>query len=744
MAGIIMNKRDKILPLVREYLWGFSLTLVALGVIVWAVVMVWTRPCRSAGFSDCPSLLWDFETLLLAAGIWVIALVVQIMDRRKVAAALFLLCAGTLATGKLSAMGSDIGGRLFYILLAWLTPLAFHFSHTILDRPPGRLGRIVLGGLYTVATVGTLPFMFWTIITLESQGDFPLLRSGIRLILALSFGLGWMLLLRHYRSSSRLVRQRIRLTVFGTLFATTPLLLLSLLPETFGAPIYVPYEWTLPWLLLSPLSYVYSLLRRQLQRTEALFNRLAVYYLTITLFLCLYLTAATLLNYLTVRPSDYWPLGSALLGVGLVLLFAPLQRLLQHLMSWILYGSEIHYTEIIGHFAEAFALTLDRESLSHLLLVEWPRAMRIHRVAALLKNSDSTLSLLGASAELKENLIDLQIPAEGYLSVYLHSTPVPIPDWQVKQSLAQYSLENGETSLLVLSGVSYWLPLISGGKLQGLLLIGQRPDDDPFSAEDEKILSTMAHQVGIAAHNVCLTEETRLARNELTRAHQQLLVERDQSQRRLALELHDEGIQELMGILFQVNQIQRDLSRMPKERGQNPSKKRIAETLLSVHDQIQSLITYLRSLTYELYPPGLEEMGLTLALESYTNHIKRQNNLTSQFLKIDMDKIGSADLALPIATSIFRAAQEALRNALKHAQAKNVILRLRRSPTCITLSIIDNGCGFRVPVRLSVLARNGHFGLVGMAERVAWAGGELAIHSDLGTGTEVIVYVPNK
>jgi signal transduction histidine kinase len=389
-------------------------------------------------------------------------------------------------------------------------------------------------------------------------------------------------------------------------------------------------------------------------------------------------------------------------------------------------------------------LTLDRESLSRLLLVEWPQAMRIPRVIAFLKSSESTLSFLGTSDELGHNLIDLQMPAEGRLSVYLQNTLAPIPDGQLKFSLSQFSLNIEEASLLSLSEISYWLPLISGGKLQGLLLIGRRPEDDPFSAEDERILATMAHQAGIAAHNVYLAEEIRLARSELTRAHQQLLVERDQNQQRLALELHDEGIQELMGILFQVSEMQRDLNRMSKERGQNPVGKRLGETLLSVQDQIKSLISYLRSLTYELYPPGLEEMGLTLALESYINHIKRQDNLAPQFLKIDMDKISSADIPLPIAMSIFRAAQEALRNALNHAQAKNITLRLRRSPPSITLSIVDDGCGFRVPARLSQLARSGHFGLVGMAERVAWAGGELVIHSDFGAGTEVSVCVPCK
>jgi signal transduction histidine kinase len=137
-------------------------------------------------------------------------------------------------------------------------------------------------------------------------------------------------------------------------------------------------------------------------------------------------------------------------------------------------------------------------------------------------------------------------------------------------------------------------------------------------------------------------------------------------------------------------------------------------------------------------------MGLTLALESYANHIKRENHLASPCLNIDMDRIAAEDLPLPVATSIFRAAQEGLRNALSHAQAKNVTLRLRRSPTSITLSIIDDGCGFRVPKRLSELACSGHFGLVGMAERVGWASGELTIHSQSGAGTEVIVCVPNQ
>ena len=103
MAVATLKMRDKILPLVWEYLWAISLTLLTLGMIVWAAVETWRRPCRLAGVPDCPSFLWDSKTLLLAIGIWVIALVVQIIDRRRAAPVLFLLCAGALATGKLSS-----------------------------------------------------------------------------------------------------------------------------------------------------------------------------------------------------------------------------------------------------------------------------------------------------------------------------------------------------------------------------------------------------------------------------------------------------------------------------------------------------------------------------------------------------------------------------------------------------------------------------------------------------------------
>jgi hypothetical protein len=424
-----------LLSLVRQHLWVSSLALFSLGLILWAGGTVWVRPCRMPGGLVCPSLLADIEPVLLALGFWASGLAVRARDRKGTATALFLLCAAALTAGKLSAVGSDSGGRLFYVLLAWLVPVTFHFHHALLDRPSGRLGWLASAGLYGLSLVGSLPFLFWPVITLQSLGWFAGLCLGVRLALALALGLGWSLLLRDYRRTTRQVQSHIRLTVFGTFFAAAPLALLSLLPETLGAPAHLPYKWTLPWLLLAPLSYVYALFRRRLPKAEPTFNRLAVYYLAITLFLGVYLAADALLVYLIQRPSGSWPLGSALLGVGLVLLFAPLQRLLQRLMIWVLYGGEIQYTKVVGRLSEALALALDRQALRGLLLVEWPRLMRLTRALALLRDTDEALTFFGLSGKPSQGLSALHVPVDGPLSAYLRSALPPVPGQQVCQAL---------------------------------------------------------------------------------------------------------------------------------------------------------------------------------------------------------------------------------------------------------------------------------------------------------------------
>jgi signal transduction histidine kinase len=563
---------------------------------------------------------------------------------------------------------------------------------------------------------------------------------GVRFSLVLSIGLSVLLMARDYRGhDSSVVRNRMRLVTFGTLFAFAPLVLLSLLPDTLGVA-HFPYELTFPWLLLSPLSYAYSLFRHRWTQVDALLNRAAVYYLLIILLLGVYLAAAITLNHLAISSLDHWPLTGAGLGVALLLLFAPLKEAMRRLVNWIWYGGEISYVRVVGRLAEALALALDRETLRSLLVDDLTALMRLAGSALLLKEGDGKLALVGAASSDIDDLAPLRLPADGRLATCLEEVARPVSGVQVRRALAGDPLLPEEQALLSLASTAIWLPLVSGEALQGLLLLDPRPGGDLLAAEGDRILTTLAYQAGVAANNVRLMEQVQASQEELTRAHRQLLVGREQEQRRLAHELHDSAVQQLLGISYQLVHARRAAASPCDADGQAGGE--LASTLEATRQEILGVVSGLRSLIGELRPAGLEELGLVAALEGHLARLEREGGPQTPAIHLELDGSQGVSLPEPVAICLFRVAQEALRNVLKHAGARQVTVSLRLCPGEATLSVRDDGCGFRVPDRLSKLARNNHFGLVGMAERVAWAGGQLTILSQPGAGTEVTAWIP--
>ncbi len=91
---------------------------------------------------------------------------------------------------------------------------------------------------------------------------------------------------------------------------------------------------------------------------------------------------------------------------------------------------------------------------------------------------------------------------------------------------------------------------------------------------------------------------------------------------------------------------------------------------------------------------------------------------------------------------LYRVAQEALNNALYHAQAHHIKIELMFAEAGVTLRVHDDGVGFPVPERFTDLARSGHFGLMGMHERIHLVGGRLTVTSTPGQGTAVEAWVP--
>ena len=191
---------------------------------------------------------------------------------------------------------------------------------------------------------------------------------------------------------------------------------------------------------------------------------------------------------------------------------------------------------------------------------------------------------------------------------------------------------------------------------------------------------------------------------------------------RLARELHDDTIQAVIALKQRVQLAQKSI----KEQNGRQSLKEL-ETLA------EQTIENLRRLTRALRPIYLEDLGLVTALEMLTREISQSNPLTVEFQRTGNERRLSREVEL----SLYRIAQEALNNVVKHSRATHADLSIRYSGSEVTLVIKDNGNGFVAPASPTEFATNGHFGLLGIHERADLIGARLGIESTQGQGTKI-------
>ena len=220
---------------------------------------------------------------------------------------------------------------------------------------------------------------------------------------------------------------------------------------------------------------------------------------------------------------------------------------------------------------------------------------------------------------------------------------------------------------------------------------------------------------------------------ELQEAHQELQVYAGQAQElaiakernRLARDLHDSVAQALYGLTLQTEAASRQLAAGRLEK--------VAGYLGEIRQSAQHSLQEARLLIFELRPPILEQEGLAAALKARLEDVEARSGLQTQLNLDELERLPDA-----VETGLYRIAQECLNNILKHAQADQVILNVRRDLNRVTLEIIDDGNGFD-----PALARQqGGMGLEGMQARAEQIGGQLSIQSAAGAGTRVKVEVP--
>lgn len=210
-------------------------------------------------------------------------------------------------------------------------------------------------------------------------------------------------------------------------------------------------------------------------------------------------------------------------------------------------------------------------------------------------------------------------------------------------------------------------------------------------------------------------------------SYRHALTEGQEAERaRIAHELHDDTVQSLVAIAQSI-----ELSLYLLEKNPVNAKSMLSTARQQAVDTVDSL----RRLIADLRPPALEELGIVAALKMLA-----QNEDDSQ-VEVTVSGI-ERRIGEPQELALFRVAQESVRNAQRHAQSRHIKLDLTFQPQEIRLLVSDDGVGFRLPETLDWLAREDHFGLIGMQERVQQLNGTLQVRSKHNQGTEISVVLP--
>ena len=212
-------------------------------------------------------------------------------------------------------------------------------------------------------------------------------------------------------------------------------------------------------------------------------------------------------------------------------------------------------------------------------------------------------------------------------------------------------------------------------------------------------------------------------------AQRRLLTEREQERKSLARELHDQVIQDLLSVNYQLEEIELDTMEHDQ-----------ADGLADVRGSIRALVEDVRRICGSLRPLTIDSLGLGAALQSYTRDWSTRTGI-AVVLELD-EMLGRLPEASEL--SIFRIVQESLSNVRKHARASEVGIWLRHSsPRTLMIAIADNGLGLPHDFDLAALAPKGHYGLLGVSERVALLEGRLRVQNQPNGGAIIQVEIPH-
>lgn len=418
--------------------------------------------------------------------------------------------------------------------------------------------------------------------------------------------------------------------------------------------------------LLFPIAIGISILRSRLWDLDPIVNRTLVYGALSFIIIALYAFVVGLLATLFQQIGNFI---IALIATGLVaLLFQPLRERLQRAVNRLMYGERDDPYQALSKFSQRLEMTLA------------PSAV----LPSIVETVAQTLKLPYAAIALKQG--------------------------EQFEIAAEYGNRNamvGEKNTLELS-LTYQRDEI------GKMILAPRSRDETFSDTDLRLLNDLAREAGVAAHAVRLT-------SDLQKSRERIVTTREEERRRLRRDLHDGLGPSLASITLQLEALRNMMQKNPDAANQ---------LINDLQTQMQTAITDVRRLVYELRPPALDDLGLVPALRQYAARTSQVEGL-----KITIE-VAEPLPPLPAAIEVvtYRIALEAITNVVRHAHASCCVVKLWLDGA-LHLEITDDGIGIASD-------RHAGIGLNSMRERAAELGGTFVIEPDSERGTRVTARLP--
>ena len=228
---------------------------------------------------------------------------------------------------------------------------------------------------------------------------------------------------------------------------------------------------------------------------------------------------------------------------------------------------------------------------------------------------------------------------------------------------------------------------------------------------------------------VLMTQRIRAAQDALRGYINTMTRTQEDERRRLARELHDETIQDLIALGQQVQMIGISL--------RNDGLDDVQE-LRELHQSTQEAIERVRRLSRGLRPIYLEDLGLIPALQMLARDTELELGIPVSFQSEGDIRRLDAETEL----ALYRIVQEALSNVSRHARAEHVWITVNFEEDGALIAVRDDGMGFQPPDQTNDLARTGHYGLIGMVERAVLINASLDIWSEPNQGTRITAHLP--